>query len=81
MVDRRRRIRIGADDYILVAMSEEGQNLSFYAGQAIAVEKRTCGRVELNSTSMFIRVPPGMVGRRTSLPLAPACVTSSSSDV
>ena len=39
MVDRRRRIRIGADDYILVAMIEEGQNLSFYAGQAIAVEK------------------------------------------
>ena len=39
MTDRHRRITIGADRFILVATIEEGQNLSFYAGRVVAVEK------------------------------------------
>ena len=34
-----RTIRIGEDSYVLVATIDEGQNLWFYAGHAIAVEK------------------------------------------
>jgi len=39
MTDRRRRIAIDDQRFLLVATIEEGQNLSFYAGQMIAVEK------------------------------------------